>query len=64
MLMLYLDGKNTSKLLNSVILLIYDNNTFFYKINREYFFYYVWCIVTGELLVIIHIHVNVLFTTI
>ena len=44
MLMLYLDSKNTSKLLNIVMLFIYDhvffltdNNTFLYKINREFF---------------------------
>ena len=44
-----LDGKNISKLLNIVMLFIYDNvffftdnNTFLYKINREFFLNYVW----------------------
>ena len=44
-----LDGKNISKLLNIVMLFIYDNvffftdnNTFLYKINRDFFLNYVW----------------------
>ena len=55
MLMLYLDGKNTSKLLNIVMLFIFDhvffltdNNTFLYKINRDFFL-----IMHGERLAII-----------
>ena len=57
-----LDGKNISKLLNIVMLFIYDhvffltdNNTFLYKISKEFFL-----IMYGERLAIITFFVNVL----